>query len=168
MISLRCHLSFDLKPQKIPALSFDIHSRQLADMQRRSGRPHVFLPVFNECISPLRQLFFSCPCGPVCEGSEHSLLPSSLGLSAGAALLPGLSYSPWHSDAQITHTLSPQRTRVCTQAEACALTSHTRTWNLNTHFILVNTINTLYRYHLRIQLYSVRLSVFENLQVCRY
>lgn len=55
--------------------------------------------------SPLLQ-FFADPCRPVCEGSERTLFPSPLGVLAGAALLPGLGYSLWHSDARIAYTHS--------------------------------------------------------------
>ncbi|KAK5874218.1 hypothetical protein PBY51_019186 [Eleginops maclovinus] len=65
---------------------------------------YVFLPMFNECVSPLLLLIFTSV--GRCVRTPLSTV-SALGLSAGAAALPGLSYSRWHSDAQITYTAAP-------------------------------------------------------------
>ena len=127
-------------------------------MRRCSDRLAVFLSMFNEHISLLLPLFFSDPCRPACEGSEHSLQPSSLGLSAGAAPLPGLSYSLLGTVTHSSHTHTHTHTHAHTHSRlygysvlyarrpggvtswgnaACALMSHTCVYDLNRRFILV-------------------------------
>lgn len=60
-------------------------------------RPRAFLP----CSGSTR-----IPIGWCVRGSERTLFPSSLGVLAGAAVLPDLGYSLWHGDAGIAYSHS--------------------------------------------------------------